>query len=107
MNARLSLIALLAAGGLASCAKMGELDQPPPLFGAKAKADYEAKKHQAEAERARAAAAKATPSQERTPDTDLPLNAAPRPAPPVPGVNDPFGAPPPTSLPQPGTPGAQ
>jgi hypothetical protein len=107
MIARLALIALIAVGGgVSACAKLGELDQPPPLFGEKAKADYEAKKHQEDAERARAQAAR-EPESEKTPDTDLPLNAAPQPAPPVPGVNNPFGNPPPTSLPQPGTPNAQ
>jgi hypothetical protein len=42
--------AVLAVG---ACGKVGALDQPAPLYGAKAKADYEARK-QADADKAQA-----------------------------------------------------
>jgi predicted small lipoprotein YifL len=42
---RASLLALGAAAlVLAACGRVGPLDQPAPLYGAKAKADYRAKK---------------------------------------------------------------
>ena len=37
---RLALVAILALG---ACGKVGALDQPAPLYGAKAKADYDAR----------------------------------------------------------------
>jgi predicted small lipoprotein YifL len=39
----------LVALGLAGCGKIGPLEQPAPLFGARAKAQYEADKQQAQA----------------------------------------------------------
>ena len=42
---------LLSAATLTGCGKQGELERPAPLFGAQAKADYEAQK-QADAEAA-------------------------------------------------------
>ncbi len=46
-----ALAAVLATGGLlAGCGKQGDLDQPAPLWGAKAKADYEARHRAASAE---------------------------------------------------------
>lgn len=46
MNRPAALAVLLAAAaiGLSACGKVGELDRPAPLWGAKAKADYEAQK---------------------------------------------------------------
>jgi hypothetical protein len=54
---RAALIVLATAGLLmvSACGKQGKLDQPAPLFGAKAKAAYAAKK-QAEADVAAKAA---------------------------------------------------
>ena len=45
---RLALLAaaFAGAGALAGCGKQGVLKQPPPLFGARAKADYDAQKAQ-------------------------------------------------------------
>ncbi|HEX4199129.1 MAG TPA: hypothetical protein VHZ26_16960 [Caulobacteraceae bacterium] len=108
--ARIGLAAaLLASLSLGACGKLGDLEQPAPLFGEKAKADYAARRHADEAARARAAAAKA-PSPEQnanTPDPNaLPLHEAPY-APPIPGRTDPNGPNgPPTALPQPGQPSA-
>lgn len=73
---RASLLAVgVAALALAACGRVGPLDQPAPLYGAKAKADYRAKQ-------AAAAAAKTTKDQ----DKPEPL------APDTPGLNDPAAA---------------
>ena len=34
----------LALAGLAACGKVGSLDQPAPLYGEKAKAEYQARR---------------------------------------------------------------
>ena len=64
--------------GLCACGKQGNLDQPAPLFGAKEKAEFEARK-QAEAE----AAEKAKAAKVVTPNPVTPqeIQAAPAPAP--------------------------
>jgi hypothetical protein len=108
--ARFGLAAALLAGlALGACGKLGDLEQPAPLFGAKAKADYAARRHADEAARARAAAAKSAPAEQNanTPDPSaLPLHQAPW-APPIPGRTDPNGPNgPPTALPEPGQPSA-
>jgi hypothetical protein len=95
--------ALLAAGGLSACGKTGELSQPAPLFGAQAKADYDAKQA-AEAE-ARAAK-RADPQPVSTDPTSQPLDQAPY-AQPIPGNSGPFNHGPQGALPDPGTAGAQ
>jgi hypothetical protein len=110
MIARLTIAAaLLASMALSGCGKLGDLEQPAPLFGAKAKADYEAQHRARDAARARAQAAR-TPEAEQngnTPDPNaLPLHVAPF-APPIPGRTDPNGPyGPPTALPTPGQPAA-
>ncbi len=38
------IVALAAIIALGACGKVGALDQPAPLYGAKAKADYDARK---------------------------------------------------------------
>jgi hypothetical protein len=75
----LILIGLLGlALGLSACGKQGNLDQPAPLFGAKEKAEFEARK-QAEAE----AAEKAKAAKVVTPNPVTPqeIQAAPPSAP--------------------------
>lgn len=57
--------ALMAALGLAACGKQGELERPAPLFGAKAKAEYEAQRQAA----ARAKAAPQSGSAQTNDDT--------------------------------------
>jgi len=96
-------VAALAAGGLSACGKTGELVQPAPLFGAQAKADYDAKQ-QADAE-ARAAK-RAQPDPVSTDPTSQPLDQAPY-AQPIPGQSGPFSHSPQGALPSPGTAGAQ
>jgi hypothetical protein len=82
----LTLVAALTLAGslLLGCGRVGTLDQPAPLYGAKAKADYKAKKAaQAAAEAARreegAPEIVSEPSTTMTPS--LPAGAAPPPAP--------------------------
>jgi hypothetical protein len=105
---RRSLIAIgviFISGGafaLAGCGKVGTLDQPAPLYGEKAKAQYQAKK---EAE----AAAKAKAKDDNGPDSVTPdrvydPNADPGPqrAMPTPGAPTlPNAPPPPGVLPDP------
>ena len=96
--------ALAAAllGGLGACGRIGPLEQPAPLYGEKAKADYAAKKAAAAA---RAQEAKdqdqieALPRRERyDPNTDT----TPARALPIPGApRDPSGAAPSGVLPDP------
>jgi predicted small lipoprotein YifL len=94
MTARPLALALLAAAlALAGCGKTGSLEQPAPLFGAKAKADYDAK-------RAADAAARARDAETRRKQQDntlldpaaQPPTQAPY-APPLPGRTDPLGGP--------------
>jgi hypothetical protein len=100
---RATLAAVLtgAAGlALAACGRVGPLDQPAPLYGAKAKADYQAKKE------AQAAAAKASKDQDEpeslAPDTPglgspnaMPDNLRTSPAP---GMRPGPDAPPPANV---------
>lgn len=97
------LLWLFAAGMLAACGKVGPLEQPAPLYGSKAKADYEAKK-------AAAAAAKTSNGDENpeplAPDTPGPNNPGAVPnnlrADPAPGMPQLPNAPgPPGVLPDP------
>jgi hypothetical protein len=98
-------LALAAAALLSGCGKQGVLEQPPPLFGSKAKAQYEASRQQAEAAAAARAAQAPTGSaeaaaaeQDNAPITKrdiqdpaqklTPLSRAP-----VVGAPNPFGAP--------------
>jgi hypothetical protein len=101
--------AFLASLALSGCGKLGDLEQPAPMFGAQAKADYAERHRAADAARAREQAAR-TPEPEQngnTPDPNaLPLHEAPW-APPIPGRTDPNGpSGPPTALPTPGQPAA-
>jgi hypothetical protein len=106
MTARpLILILFLSSAALAGCGKTGLLEQPAPMFGAQAKANYAAQK-QADADaKARAAAAKK--AQSTAPIVDDP-DSQPAPTgpynPPNPGhASDPFAPAPQGALPNPGT----
>ena len=68
------IIMAIAALALAGCGKVGTLERPAPMWGAQAKADYEAQK-KAEA------AAKAAENKQGAPD---PLPEGPPPPPPLP-----------------------
>ena len=79
--ARVGLIAaFFGAVALSGCGKTGELEQPAPLFGAQAKADYTAKKKAEAEERARQDAARKAQPQPATvveDPTNTPLTQAP------------------------------
>jgi hypothetical protein len=95
--------AMLAGAGLAGCGKTGQLERPAPLFGERAKAEYDAQKRKeaadhAAAERARAASTVTTPDDAAS----QPLTQAPY-APAIPGRSDPFGPGPQGATPGPGT----
>lgn len=91
----------LAAGLLSGCGKQGSLVQPPPLFGERARADYNAQRARDAAAAAPAGAgstAAAKQDQDNTPATtrdvrDPSQTLTPASRSPVPGAPDPFGAP--------------
>ncbi len=83
----------MIALALAACGKVGELEQPAPLWGAKAKADYQAKKA---AEKAAQAEKKDQGEPEVLPDVPYDPNADPAPQ---------RGLPIPGALPAPNDPG--
>ncbi len=89
----LSAAVMIAAAGLSACGKVGELEQPAPLWGAQAKADYAKKKAEQEA-RNRAAAEQrnkpALPSQPGAITDPANVPATTHDAP-LPSTNDPFG----------------
>jgi hypothetical protein len=90
-------LALACAAGLAGCGKTGELERPAPLFGAQAKADYDAQKAEEAAAKARDIAARRRPRGDTVFDpVDAPPTQAPY-APSIPGRTDPFGSGPLTS----------
>ena len=90
----------VAAVALGACGKVGTLDQPAPLYGEKAKADYQARKEA----QAAAKAKKDDQPEAINPDKTYDPNADPSPARalPIPGQNfNPNGPPPPGVLPDP------
>lgn len=90
-------LAVACAFTLASCGKTGELERPAPLFGAQAKADYDAQKAEEAAAKARDVAARRRPHGDTVFDpVDRPATQAPY-APDIPGRTDPFGPGAPTS----------
>ncbi len=106
MNFRpLILTLVIAAGaGLAGCGKTGILEQPAPMFGDQAKAQYAAQKKEEADAKARANAARK--AQQSGPIVDDP-DSQPAPngpyAPPNPShLSDPFAQGPQGSLPTPG-----
>jgi len=109
MTSRLHVVlmagAALLSTSLAGCGKTGLLEQPAPLFGEKAKAQYVEQKKEAAEARARADAARK--AQQSGPIVDDP-DSQPAPSgpynPPNPGhVSDPFAQGPQGALPTPGT----
>jgi predicted small lipoprotein YifL len=72
-------LAVLGAGlvalSLAGCGKIGPLEQPAPLFGARAKAQYAAEKQQAQASSQQSAPRDTTGSAERQVDGEPASNA--------------------------------
>jgi hypothetical protein len=95
---------LAAAAGLSACGKQGVLEQPPPLFGSRARAEYEAsKKAEAAAAERRAAQNKAPGSAEAEKSEDSPptkrsvqdpaQRLTPASRAPIQGAPNPFGGP--------------
>jgi len=111
MSARPVMLALAAAGaalaglGLSGCGKTGNLEQPAPLFGTEAKAQYAAQKKAEAEEKARAnAARKAQPTGPIVDDPDSqPLPNGPYNPPNPSHLSDPFAPGPQGALPSPGT----
>ena len=96
MTPRLLLLALAAAAGLSACGRLGELEQPPPLFGERARAEYEAKQRAQTAGRETTKAeADEEDSRAPVPDPDDRFEPARRNVPatsePIEGSNDPVG----------------
>jgi hypothetical protein len=98
-------VTALSGLSLAGCGKTGLLEQPAPLFGAQAKAQYAAQKKADADQKARTSAAKK--AQSTAPIVDDP-DSQPLPNgpynPPNPGhLSDPFAQGPQGALPKPGT----
>jgi len=106
MKTRLVIAAVLAGAlALGGCGRAGSLDQPGPLFGAKAKADWDAQKRAEADARAKAKAAakdNSEPDHPNAPDPNHPPLAQAPYATPLPGVSGPMGSSPQGSLPSPG-----
>jgi hypothetical protein len=90
---RLLLLTLAAAAALSSCGRRGDLEQPAPLFGERARAEYEARRAAqrettgAEAEREDARAPVPDPSDRFEPaGRNVPATREP-----IDGANDPVG----------------
>ncbi|WP_269716595.1 hypothetical protein [Caulobacter sp. NIBR2454] len=85
MNRSLVIIAVGAGAMLAAaCGKVGPLERPAPMFGAAAKARYEAEKSSSEANQP--SAPKSTREQMDPATANRPVNETQ-----LPGINDPFG----------------
>lgn len=102
-SAILSLAAAVALGvSLSACGRVGPLEQPAPLYGERAKADYAAKKAAAEARDQERRDQDQIESLPRGKRYDPNMDTTPARALPIPGgPNDPNGAAPPGSLPDP------
>jgi predicted small lipoprotein YifL len=93
------ILGLAAVGGLSACGKMGPLERPAPLFGSRAKAEYEAEKAQ-EARDDAQRRAQAGGQQPQTPNEnsrrevlDQNQRLAPASTAPMPGAPNPIGSP--------------
>jgi hypothetical protein len=98
------LLGAAAAMALSACGQVGALEQPAPLYGAKAKADYQARKAaQAAADKASKDDGEAEPLAPDTPGVDQSTGATPTlREEPGPGMKpSPDPAPPPGVLPDP------
>jgi len=103
MNRPVLIVALAFAVGLSACGRVGPLDQPAPLYGAKAKAKYEAGKEAAAAAKARKDDNGEPESLPRDPrDSDPNVDLQPPRSEPIQGQRpNPSGAPPAGALPDP------
>jgi predicted small lipoprotein YifL len=106
MTPRILIPALvMALLGLAACGKQGQLDRPAPLFGAKAKAEYEAQRLAAAKAEADPQSGSAQTNGDFSQDADggsKDPELAPIGSNPIPGANpSPFGSRPGGVLPDP------
>ena len=93
MNSRLLLLALAGVAALSACGRRGDLQQPPPLFGERARADYEAQQQQRETTRSEAEEEDArAPVPNPTDRFEPAARNVPATREPIEGVNDPIGA---------------
>ncbi|HTK34652.1 MAG TPA: hypothetical protein VL358_05105 [Caulobacteraceae bacterium] len=102
---RIFLAALLTGGALslAGCGKQGVLEQPPPLFGARAKAEYQARKAQEARDDAQRAGAVSSSGNDQSAGDNAPRTKrdvkdpsqvlSPASSNPVPGAPNPMGPP--------------
>jgi len=107
--ALMAATAAIAAAGLSGCGKIGIMEQPAPLFGERARADYEAQRRAREAQNPNApagtpAADQADPNADNAPRTsrdvkDPGQNNVPASQQPIEGVPDLMGPPPSMSPP--------
>ena len=95
MTARLLVLALAATAGLAACGKRGDLLQPPPMFGDRARAEYEAQQRTAAQRETTRAEADDEDARAPVPDPTDRFEPASRNVPatrePIDGSNDPIG----------------
>ena len=96
----LALIGFAALVALSACGKQGALDRPAPLFGSRARAEYEAERAQEandDAQRRTQGATAADPETNRTNSKrevlDPNQKLSPASVAPPPGAPNPFGAP--------------
>lgn len=96
----LACVSLMAAGALAGCGKQGSLERPGPLFGSRARAEYEAEQAQNARDAAQRAAQRGDtqlPPGDPPPSTreirDPNQRLAPASSAPLPGAPNPFGGP--------------
>ncbi len=97
----IAMAAALMAASLGSCGKQGGLERPGPLWGAKAKAEYEAqKRRQADVKTNEAQSNQAVPDE--GPGSDPNVNPSPSRTQPIEGQRpNPFGVQQPGALPDP------
>ncbi|MBS0297478.1 MAG: hypothetical protein JSR45_14310 [Proteobacteria bacterium] len=75
MSLRLIAVVAVAALALGACGKRGTLERPPPMFGDKAKAEYEAQQHKDVDNEQRSGPSKYDPNNPPAPESQ---NTSPR-----------------------------
>ena len=94
MTSRVLILAVAAAAGLSACGRRGDLEQPPPMFGERARAEYEAQQRAAQQETTRAEGERED-ARAPVPDPNDRFEPASRNVPatrePIDGSNDPVG----------------